>query len=97
MIKLLLHHILVRLDEPELKTASGIILSLDEKKERKAVEYGVIVQVGPTAFIDYGRTPDIVKIGDRICLNRYSGKEVIDSDDTSYVILNDQDVLCVLE
>lgn len=97
MIKLLLHHILVQLDEPELKTASGIILSLDEKKERKAVEYGRVVQVGPTAFIDYGRTPDIINVGDRICLNRYSGKEVIDSDDTSYVILNDQDVLCVLE
>lgn len=97
MIKLLLHHILVKLDEPELKTQSGIILAVDEKKERKAVEYGIVVQVGPTAFIDHGRSPDIVAVGDKICLNRYSGKEVVDSDDTSYLILNDQDVLCVIE
>jgi len=96
-IKLLLHHVLVKLDEPELKTASGIIISLDEKKERKAVEYGTVVQVGPTAFIDYGRTPDIVKVGDRISLNRYSGKSVVDNDETEYVIVNDQDVLCVIE
>lgn len=97
MIKLLLHHLLVQLDEPELKTASGIILSLDEKKERKAVEYGVVIQVGPTAFIDYGRTPDIVKVGDRISLNRYSGKSVVDVDEQEYIIINDQDVLCVIE
>lgn len=97
MIKLLLHHILVQLDEPELKTASGIILSLDEKKERKAVEYGRVIQVGPTAFIDYGRTPDIINVGDRISLNRYSGKSVVDVDEQEYIIINDQDVLCVIE
>ena len=97
MIQLLLHHVLVKLDEPELKTASGIIISLDEKKERKAVEYGTVVQVGPTAFIDYGRTPDIVKVGDRISLNRYSGKSIVDVDEQEYVIVNDQDVLCIVK
>ncbi len=97
MIKLLLHTILVKLDEPEIKTASGIIISLDEKKERKAVEYGTVVQVGPTAFKDYGREPDILKVGDRISLNRYSGKSVVDVDKSEFVIVNDQDVLCVIE
>jgi co-chaperonin GroES (HSP10) len=97
LIKLLLHHILVKLDEPELKTQSGIILAVDEKKERKAVEYGIVVQVGPTAFIDYGRSPDIVKVGDRISLNRYSGKSIVDGDEQEYVLVNDQDVLCVIE
>ena len=97
MIKLLLHHILVKLDEPELKTASGIIISLDESKERKAVEYGTVVQIGPTAFKDYGRDPSILKEGDRISLNRYSGKGVVDADKQEYVIVNDVDVLCVIE
>jgi len=97
LIKLLMHHLLIKLDEPELKTASGIIISVDEKKERKAVEYGIVVQVGPTAFIDYGQTPDIVKVGDRISLNRYSGKSVVDSDETEYLIVNDADVLCIIE
>ena len=96
-VKLLLHHLLVKLDEPELKTSSGIILALDEKKERKAVEYGTVVQVGPTAFIDYGRSPDIVKVGDRISLNRYAGKSIVDVDEQEYVLVNDQDVLCIIE
>jgi len=96
-IKLLLHTVLVKLDEPETKTASGIIISLDEKKERKAVEYGTVVQVGPTAFKDYGLGPDILKVGDRISLNRYSGKSVVDVDKSEFVIVNDIDILCVLE
>ena len=96
-IKLLLHHVLVKLDEPETKTASGIILAVDEQKERKAVEYGTVIQVGPTAFVDYGREPNILSIGDYISLNRYSGKTITDSDGTEYVIVNDQDILCVLQ
>ena len=95
-IKLLLHHILVKLDEPETKTSSGIILAIDEKKERKAVEYGTVIQVGPTAFIDYGREPDILKGGDRISLNRYAGKSIVDTDEQEYVIVNDQDVLAII-
>lgn len=95
-IKLLLHHILVKLDEPETKTSSGIILAIDEKKERKAVEYGTVIQVGPTAFIDYGRTPDILQGGDRISLNRYAGKSIVDTDEQEYVIVNDQDVLAII-
>ena len=96
-IKLLLHHVLVKLDEPETKTASGIILAVDEQKERKAVEYGTVIQVGPTAFVDYGREPNILKGGDRISLNRYSGKSIVDTDEQEYVIINDQDVLAVIE
>ena len=102
-IKLLLHHILVKLDEAteadeiyKRAKAAGIHLELD-KREQKAVEYGTVVQVGPTAFIDYGRSPDIVKGGDRISLNRYSGKSVKDVDGVEYVIVNDQDVLCIIE
>lgn len=96
-IKLLLHTVLIKLDEPEVKTASGIIISLDEKKERKAVEYGTVVQVGPTAFKDYGREPSILKGGDRVSLNRYSGKSVVDSNKEEYVIVNDVDILCVID
>jgi co-chaperonin GroES (HSP10) len=96
LISILLHHVLIKLDEPEVKTASGIIISLDEKKERKAVEYGTVLQVGPRAFIDYGRDPSILSKGDRVCINRYSGKEVKDTDGTEYLIVNDQDILCVV-
>ena len=61
------------------------------------MEYGTVVQVGPTAYLDHGRDPSIIKIGDRVCLNRYSGKEVLDKDDKKYLIINDSDILCIIE
>ena len=103
MIKLLLHHVLLKLDDAteEDETyrrakALGIHLELD-KREQKAVEYGVVVQVGPTAFIDYGGTPDLLKVGDRVSLNRYAGKSIVDSDGSEYVVVNDQDILAIVE
>lgn len=102
-IKILLHHILVKLDDAteadetyRRAKAAGIHLELD-KREQKAVEYGTVVQVGPTAFKDYGASPDILKAGDRVSLTRYAGKSIVDSDNTEYVILNDSDVLCTIE
>lgn len=103
MIKLLTHHVLVKLEDPteaddlyRRAKAVGLQLQLD-KREAEAAEYGTVIQVGPTAFVDYGRDSSILKEGDRISLARYTGKSVVYSDGTKYVILNDSDVLCVIE
>ena len=102
-IKILLHHILVKLDDAteaddtyKRAKAAGIVLELD-KREQAAVEDGTVVKVGPMAFKDYGRDPTILKEGDRISFARYSGKSLKDSDGTEYLLLNDQDVLVVIE
>lgn len=102
-IKILLHHVLIKLDDAteadeiyRRAKSAGIELALD-KREQKAVEYGTVVQIGPTAFIDYGRDPTILKVGDRVSLNRYSGKSVVDKDGSEFVLVNDQDILCVIE
>lgn len=103
MIKLLTHHVLVKPDkveevDPAIKSARALgIEVVVDKREQKAVEYGVVVSVGPTAFIDFGRNPQILQGGDRISFARYSGKGITDSDDTEYLLLNDADVLCVIE
>lgn len=103
MIRVLLHHVLIQPDKVEeaddmfrRAKAAGIELALD-KREQKAVEYGTVLQVGPTAFIDLGGSPDIVKVGDRVSFARYAGKEVADKTGDRYILLNDQDVLCVIE
>jgi co-chaperonin GroES (HSP10) len=103
MIRILLHHVLVTLDDAieaddmyrRAKNA-GIHLELD-KREQKAVEYGTVVKIGPTSFIDHGASPDIISVGDRVSITRYSGKTVVDSDGKEYLLLNDSDVLCVIE
>ena len=102
MIKLLLHHILIKLDDAteadetyRRAKAAGIHLELD-KREAAAVEYGSVVQVGPLAYTALGASPDCVKVGDRVSLTRYAGKKVVDSDGTEYMIFNDDDCLCVI-
>lgn len=101
-IRLLTHHILVKLDDPteademyRRAKAAGIQLALDKRTEA-ACEYGTVIQVGPTAFKDFGGDPSLLTIGDRVSVTRYSGKTVQDSDGVAYVILNDSDVLCVI-
>lgn len=103
MIRILLHHILIKPDDAteaddmyRRAKAAGIELALD-KREQHAVEYGTVVQVGPTSFKDLGGDPDLLSVGDRVSFTRYAGKKVKDNDGTEYVLLNDSDVLCVLE
>lgn len=103
MIRILLHHILVKLDDAteaddmyRRAKAAGIHLELD-KREQQAVEYGKVVQVGPQAFKDLGGDPTLVKVGDRVSLTKYSGKRVVDSDGTEYLLFNDSDILAVIE
>lgn len=102
-IEILLHHILVKQDDLseadetfKRAKAAGIVLDL-EKREQAAVEYGTVIQVGPTAYLDYGRDRTILKEGDRVSFTRYSGKSLKDSDGTEYVLLNDSDVLVVIK
>lgn len=97
MITPLLHTILLKPDEVETKTASGIVIpDTVTEKERKAVEYGTVVTVGPRAFIDYGSDPTILKGGDRVSFARYSGKVIKDKDGTEFVLVNDVDVLALI-
>lgn len=103
MIKILLHHILIKLDDAieadgalKRAKAAGLILELDSR-EQAAVEYGTVVKIGPTAYIAHGLDPTILKVGDRVSFTRYSGKRIVDSDGVEYMLLNDDDVLVVIE
>lgn len=97
MIIPLLHTVLIKPDEVETKTESGIVIpSTVTDKERKAVEYGTVVTVGPRAFIDYGRDPTILKGGDRVSFARYSGKTIKDVDGSEYVLVNDIDIMALI-
>ena len=92
----LLHTILIKPDHVEKTTKGGIYIpDVVTDKERKAVEVGTVVRVGPRAFIDYGRSPDILSAGDKVTYARYAGKEVREND-VIYLLVNDVDVLALL-
>ena len=97
MLKPILHRLILKLDTVEEVTESGIILAKDLiKKERKAVEQATVIAVGDTAFKDYGGSPTTVKAGDRVVIAKYSGNPIKDTDDTEYVVVNDEDILVII-
>lgn len=97
MLKPVLHRIILKLDDVEEITASGIVIPKDLiKKERKAVEIGTVVSIGETAFKDYGGGADTIKVGQRVIISQYSGKSITDTDDQEYVVINDEDILVIM-
>ena len=102
MIEPVGHRILVKPEKIEdVDTAfasakrAGIIIETDERKrEQAAVDRGVVVAMGATAFVDFGGTA-WCKVGDKIAYTRYGGKFIKDPEDNQeYIILNDEDVVC---
>lgn len=102
MIEPLGHRLLVKPEKIEDVDAAfasakraGIIVETDERKrEQAAVDRGIVVAMGSTAFLDYGGTPWCA-IGDKVAYTRYGGKMITDPDDnTQYIILNDEDIIC---
>lgn len=96
MITVCGHRVLVK-PEVETTSASGIILAVDEQKERAAAMYGEVVAVGPSAWVDF-KTDPWCKVGDRVIFAKFAGRFVIDPDfpDTKLIILNDEDILAVV-
>jgi chaperonin GroES len=86
--------ILVKRVEEETKTKGGIIIP-DTAKEKPAE--GKIVAVGGGALNNDGiRVPLEVKVGDRILFGKYGGQE-IKIEGEEYLIMSEQEVLCVIE
>ncbi len=63
-------------------------------REQSSVDRGYVVEIGPTAYKDFGGTPWIA-VGDYVAFARFSGKIVKDPFGTEeYVVCNDEDIVC---
>lgn len=82
-LKPLKDRIVAKIEKPLEKTKSGILLG--EAKEKPA--YAVVESVGPEV--------KEVKKGDKVVYKEYSTTE-IKVDETSYIILKEEDVLATL-
>jgi chaperonin GroES len=86
--------ILVKRQE-EKETKKGGIIIPDSAKEKP--QEGKVIAVGNGKVTDDGKKISLdVKTGDRILFGKYSGSEVT-LDDEEYLILREEDVLCILE
>lgn len=93
MIVPVLHRLLVK-PIVETKSASGIIISVDERKHENASEIGEVLAIGDTAFRDYN-TEVMPKVGDKIYYAKFAGKFVTHNNER-LVALNDEDVVCII-
>jgi len=86
--------VIVRQNEAEEKTKSGIVLP-DTAKEKPTK--GKVIAVGPGKFDDNGKRMEIgVRNGDTVYYGKYSGTDV-EVDGQKFVILRESDILGVLE
>jgi len=86
--------VIVRQNEAEEKTKSGIVLP-DTAKEKPTK--GKVIAVGPGKLDDNGKRMEIgVRAGDTVYYGKYSGTDV-EVDGQKFVILRETDILGVLE
>lgn len=85
--------VIVKQDEAEEKTASGLILSsgAQDKPQR-----GTIISVGPGKLDKDGKLvkPE-VKEGDKVIYSKYGGNE-IKLDEENYLILRADDIMAIV-
>lgn len=104
-VKAIGHRLLVKPDPVEEKTAGGIVLAVDIKRERAGSQKGTIMDIGPLAWTNeviFGKNPSPwCKVGDRVFFARYGGKMINLNEDTTkeedwVVVLNDEDIQAVI-
>lgn len=113
MIKVVLHRILLKRDEPldtdavkTKKDAARLGIELPDwvsrdiekqaARENASMDKGVVVDIGETAFKDYGIECPI-KVGDHISYVKFGGKDVTDAETgETFTVIQDEDVVAIL-
>jgi len=91
-IKPLLDRVVLKVEEAEEKTKSGIILS---SAAQEKPQFASVVAVGPGG-VDGKEVKMYVSVGDKVIASKYAGTQVkIDGEE--YTIVNQSDILATLE
>ncbi len=92
-IKPLEDRVVVKTNEAEQKTASGLVIP-DTAQEKP--QEGTVVAVGPGRFDDGARVPMDIKVGDVVLYSKYGGTEVKAAGE-EYLVLSARDILAIIE
>ena len=92
-VKPLSARVLLKMEEAEETTQSGIVLAGSAKEKPQIAD---VIAVGPGGVVDGKEVVMNVKVGDRVITSKYSGTEVkIDGEE--YTIVRQSDILAVVE
>lgn len=92
-IKPLADRVVIKMEEAEETTKSGIVLAGSAKEKP---QIAVVVAVGPGGLVDGKEVKMYVKENDRVITSKYSGTEV-KFDGTEYTIVRQSDILAIVE
>ena len=93
MIKPLSSRVLIKMEEGEETTKSGIILANTAKEKPQIAE---VIEVGPGKIVDGKKEEMTVKKGDKVIVSKYSGTEV-KYEGEEYLIVKQDDLLAIVE
>ena len=93
MIKPLADRVLIKMQEGEDITKSGIILASSVKEKPQIAE---VISVGPGGNIDGNNIEMYVNIGEKVIIDKYVGTE-IKYEDEEYLIVKQSDILAIIE
>lgn len=94
MLRPLGNNVLVKVEEVEQKTASGILLPDTASKEKPM--QGKVIAVGKGTLVDGKIVPVDVKENDNVIFAKYTGTN-IKFEGVEYLILAERDILAVIE
>lgn len=92
-IKPVLDRVVLKVEEAEQTTKSGIILS---SAAQEKPQFATIVAVGPGGLVDGKEVKMYVNVGDKVISSKYAGTEV-KLDGEEYTIVRQSDILAVVE
>ena len=94
MIKPVADRILIKMEEEENTTKSGIILSGNSKEKPQTAK---VIEVGPGINNIAGKEVKMyIKKGDRVIVSKYAGTEV-KYEGEDYIIVKQDDILAIVE
>jgi len=93
------HRVLIRPDEVETMTESGIILEVKDMSRKESAQIsGTLIKIGPSAWkgLNSETTEPWAKEGDRVLFVMYGGYEV-KIGGKLHRVMNDEDITAIVE
>ena len=85
--------VILKQKDAEVTTKSGIVIAGAEKEKPQEAE---VIAVGPGGMVDGKEVTMMVKPGDRVITDKYSGSTVKIGDE-EYTIVRQGDILAIVE
>ena len=92
-IKPLTDRVVIKAEESEETTKSGIVLTASSQEKP---QFATVVAVGEGGIVDGKEVKMYVKVGDKVITSKYSGTEV-KLDCEEYTIVRQNDILAIVE